>query len=390
MPPSHRTKASFRTYARAVWTATRDPRSRYRSRAPRRWPRRLQDTPPRDQWRPAWSDSPPENSRRSSPSIPKTGRPPRCVCRRAARPARPGSHRAANRWKCAAHALADCRGSATWRHMIPCRFQTRALCGLRAFPESTAYTPWQSPNLIEGRNSDAGLLHSVAVTFAHHTAASSQCLVAIDHPGDVIAIDHHAEARGPESLLESHPDLPAIGECIEDPFAFGNRRHLQRDRETLRLRITSRRRIGRHQQAFSDRHACMHDLTLPFRRHVRFRGRPGVRHHHFDFAASDMRVELEGFFAIAVEQDVGVHAHNILLIVADRCVRISAGALRPSRSCGFARRLRGGVRRRRSGRNLPTRRRAGLPLPLRRDGPEFGRTAPAWPIRSLLRAIWPE
>ena len=51
------------------------------------------------------------------------------------------------------------------------------------------------------------------------------------------------------------------------------------------------------------------DLGLPFGRNVIGHGCAGMRHHHHDLSSQMLGVECEGFFASAVEGEIGVQRH---------------------------------------------------------------------------------
>jgi hypothetical protein len=59
-----------------------------------------------------------------------------------------------------------------------------------------------------------------------------------------------------------------------------------------------------------------HDLVAPFGRHVLLPGRAGVGHHGVDFAIKALRIELECFFTLAIEENIGIQLHRGLLEVS--------------------------------------------------------------------------
>src|SRR6185437_13068573 len=91
-------------------------------------------------------------------------------------------------------------------------------------------------------------------------AFMSHLLFAIDHPGDAEAVGAHAEALGPESLLNWHLDGAALGQAGKDALGFGRVVGADIDGKTLRLVIARGRRVRSHQGVCADAHADMHDL----------------------------------------------------------------------------------------------------------------------------------
>src|SRR4029450_11355611 len=85
---------------------------------------------------------------------------------------------------------------------------------------------------------------------------------AVDQPGDAEAIDDHAEARGPEGLLERHDDLAVLREVAEDALGGGDARELERQREAFRFLVAAWRDVAAHQRLTGDGHAAVHDLVL--------------------------------------------------------------------------------------------------------------------------------
>ena len=59
----------------------------------------------------------------------------------------------------------------------------------------------------------------------------------------------------------------------------------------------------------------MHDLAAPFGRHVIGGRRALVRHHRHDFTAEDLLVEFERRLAFALERQIGVELHGLLLLL---------------------------------------------------------------------------
>ena len=70
----------------------------------------------------------------------------------------------------------------------------------------------------------------------------------------------------------------------------------------------------------------MHDLAAPFGRHVIGGRRALVRYHRHDFTAEDLLVEFERRLALALERQIGVHLHALLLMLHVDCKVRALGA----------------------------------------------------------------
>src|SRR5581483_1928921 len=84
------------------------------------------------------------------------------------------------------------------------------------------------------------------------------------------------------------------------------------DGKALRRLEMLRGSIRGHQRAAAQHEPGVNDLVLPLRRHARCSRGLAVREHGLDLAAEDLRVELEGLTACALEEYVGIQLHRML------------------------------------------------------------------------------
>src|SRR5208282_3889640 len=73
------------------------------------------------------------------------------------------------------------------------------------------------------------------------------------------------------------------------------------------------RSVGTHQHLVPHNEAGVKDFLTPLGRHV-LRGRRAlVREHRFDFAPKNFFIELECCLALAVEKEIRIQLHGVLL-----------------------------------------------------------------------------
>ncbi len=156
----------------------------------------------------------------------------------------------------------------------------------------------------------------VLAGWEHHPTASgdegSGRLLAVDHPRRSKLVDQHAEAFGPEGLFQRHGHGAVFGQRLEHAFRFRRRVDAERDGKALHLLLILGRCIRSHQHHAADHQPRMHDLAAPFGRHMLGCRRSFVRQHQFDRAAQSFLVELEGGFAIALEEQIRIDLHGRL------------------------------------------------------------------------------
>src|SRR5580704_532439 len=76
----------------------------------------------------------------------------------------------------------------------------------------------------------------------------------------------------------------------------------------------------------------MHDLVLPFRWHLARHRRSLEAKHGGDFSAEHALIELEGRFAVAFEQQIGIQLHRVLLAMgrSGKIARVSVLDIQPT------------------------------------------------------------
>src|SRR6266496_1547297 len=74
-----------------------------------------------------------------------------------------------------------------------------------------------------------------------------RCFLAVNHPRYPKSIDAHAEASGPEGLLEWHLNLSVFRQRVKDAFALDRIFDLERHGKALWLLIVPRRSVRSHQ-----------------------------------------------------------------------------------------------------------------------------------------------
>src|SRR5713226_607343 len=138
-------------------------------------------------------------------------------------------------------------------------------------------------------------------------------LLAINHPRYPESVDHHAESRRPEGLLQRHLNFTALFQFLKDTFSFRNVFHADRQGEALRHLIVLGRSVRAHQHRAAHGHAGMNNLITPFWRYLFRHGGFAVGHHALDFAAEALLIELERSLALPVEGEIRIQLHRSLL-----------------------------------------------------------------------------
>src|SRR5262245_3182572 len=199
---------------------------------------------------------------------------------------------------------------------------TRNVSGLVAASSSTAATPTPSrtaTTMAIVLNIDPSVavanLGTIAIKGRLVGAPAGDLLrlggrLAVDHPWGAELVDDHAEARGPERLLDRHPHGSVVRQCMKDALRL--RRVLNTDGhgETVHFLEAGRGRVGAHQDLVAQDQPSVHDLVAPFGRHVLLHGRAGMRHHGLDLAAEHLLIEFESGLAASVEIQVGIQLHG--------------------------------------------------------------------------------
>src|SRR2546430_6872142 len=138
----------------------------------------------------------------------------------------------------------------------------------------------------------------------------AQGLRAVDHPGSPEAVGDHAEAMGPEGLLDRHGDLAAVRQRREDPLRLGGLLDRRHHVEALGRVVVLCRRVAAEEELASEIDARVDDLVARFRRGLLRPGRFAVGHREHDLAAEGAGVEVERLTAVAVEMQVGAGLHD--------------------------------------------------------------------------------
>jgi hypothetical protein len=141
-----------------------------------------------------------------------------------------------------------------------------------------------------------------------------------DHPTYAEAILHHAKAWAPERLCQRHPHLPGVGQRRENPLGFAFVWDRKREGKAPESGLFGRATVGRHYGGLADAEARVHDFVLETRwngaRLVEFRAVLEA-HHDLDFGAEGFTVEFDGFFATAVEKEIGLNGSIVFLCIHD-------------------------------------------------------------------------
>src|SRR5271167_1932300 len=104
---------------------------------------------------------------------------------------------------------------------------------------------------------------------------------------------------------------------MKDTFCFGGIFHRERDGKTVRRPlVTARRGVGTHQDHAVDVHARVHHLASPFCWHLS--GHRGIskRKDRFDLAAEALFVKFKCLLALAVEYEIWIYLHFVLLYLS--------------------------------------------------------------------------
>ena len=126
-------------------------------------------------------------------------------------------------------------------------------------------------------------------------------------------VDERAETQRPESFLERHLHRALFRQSLEDALRLLLRADVELHCEALRFLILLRVRVGARQYVVAYGEHRMEDLLAPVGRRLFSQGRSPVRHHHDDFGAQALLVELKGRLALAVECQIGIQSHHSLL-----------------------------------------------------------------------------
>src|SRR2546423_3718984 len=173
-------------------------------------------------------------------------------------------------------------------------------------------SPCQKPARKQGLNSpDAPELKDAFLTLG--LPATLHWLVSIDHPRNAIAIDTHAKAGRPESLLKRHLLFATFAKSLEDALSFGCIFHVNRNIHASRLRIPSRRAVRAHDVAVANFQRSVHDQVLRIRRQVLGHRAFAPGHLELNLATQNFRIMLKSFVTLSIEIQVCIDVHDLLL-----------------------------------------------------------------------------
>src|SRR5947208_11376591 len=146
---------------------------------------------------------------------------------------------------------------------------------------------------------------------ASRSGHGAQGLRAGDHPGSPEAVGDHAEAMGPEGLLDRHGDLAAVRQRREDPLRLGGLLDRRHHVEALGRVVVLCRRVAAEEALASEIDPRVDDLVARFRRGLLRARRFAVGHREHDLAAEGPGVEVERLTAVAVEMQMGAGLHGL-------------------------------------------------------------------------------
>jgi hypothetical protein len=142
-------------------------------------------------------------------------------------------------------------------------------------------------------------------------------LLAVDHPWYSEPIDKHAKSPGPEGLLDRHLDGSVFRKRIKYAISFFGLVDLYRHLYACRRLVAILWCIATHQHIIADRQSGVNDFIDPIGRHWCLHWRSRVCHHHYDFAAKTLLIELKGCFALTAEDKIRTKLHFPLLWLVD-------------------------------------------------------------------------
>ena len=122
-----------------------------------------------------------------------------------------------------------------------------------------------------------------------------------EHPGGTELVAEHGEAKGEEGVLHGHEDLAAIREQGVDALGFGCAVEEERKIGATDGLETVGRDVGAHELSFSDADTGVEDGVFPIGCDVMGIGLLVVSHHHDDFSAEMLFVEVEGLLAVTAK-----------------------------------------------------------------------------------------
>src|ERR1700674_4433392 len=133
---------------------------------------------------------------------------------------------------------------------------------------------------------------------------------AVNHPGYAELINQHTKSRGPKCFLQRHGRRTVFRQGAK--YALGLRYVCESKHygNALRLLVVLRRKVSALQYLVAQVQCGVENLIAPFPGYLTFDRHSGVGHHHHDFAAETLFVELKRSFALAVEVEIWIQSHS--------------------------------------------------------------------------------
>src|SRR5579875_2340798 len=123
---------------------------------------------------------------------------------------------------------------------------------------------------------------------------------------------------------------PTLCQHVKNSFGFRGWIDIERDKESLRLLISLRRRIRTHQYLVTQIQPGMHDLAPPGGRDIVHHRGIGIGDHGLYFCTQILFVKSKGLFALAFKKDICMDLHGLLLWQIEIIGSNEVGSLLPA------------------------------------------------------------
>src|SRR5579883_1951441 len=147
---------------------------------------------------------------------------------------------------------------------------------------------------------------------------------------NVKPVNRHTKPLRPKSPLNRHHDLTILCQHVKNSFGFRGWIDIERDKESLRLLISLRRRIRTHQYLVTQIQPGMHDLAPPGGRDIVHHRGIGIGDHGLYFCTQILFVKSKGLFALAFKKDICMDLHGLLLWQIEIIGSNEVGSLLPA------------------------------------------------------------